>query len=229
MSSRPVLGLVPARAGSQGLPGKNLAEVGGRSLVGRAVDAGRNAGVDRIVVTTDGDGIAAHAAALGCDVVRRPPELATGTSRTIDAVLHALTALDADDQTLVVLLQPTSPLRTADDVAATIRRWEEGDVRTALTVCPVEHHPLKTLLLDATGAVRPVGGWADLESPRQALPTAVRINGAVYVSSAGALRTAGRVVIEPLGVVTMPVDRSLDIDTAADLGAARAYAPAPGG
>lgn len=226
MTARAALAVVPARAGSRGLPGKNLAEVGGRSLVERAVLAARGAGVEQVVVTTDGADIAAAAAALGAVVVDRPAELATGSSRTVDAVLHALDALGTGDDVPVVLLQPTSPLRTAGDVAATLERWARGDVRTALTVCGTAHHPLKELLLDGSGVARPVGSWADLESPRQDLPRAVRINGAVYVATAGTLRASRRVVVDPVGVVEMPVERSLDVDDAADLAAARRYADA---
>jgi N-acylneuraminate cytidylyltransferase len=224
VTARPALAVVPARAGSRGLPGKNLAEVGGRSLVERAVLAARGAGIEQVVVTTDGADIATAAAALGAVVVDRPAALATATSRTVDAVLHALDTLGTGDDVPVVLLQPTSPLRTAADVAATLERWQRGDVRTALTVCEPAHHPLKELLLDGSGAARPVGSWADLESPRQDLPRAVRINGAVYVATAGTLRAGHRVVVEPLGVVPMPVERSLDVDGPDDLAAARRYA-----
>jgi N-acylneuraminate cytidylyltransferase len=230
MSGRaPALAIVPARAGSQGLPGKNLADLGGRSLLARAVDAATGAGIERVVVSTDGAEIAAAARALGCEVVDRPPELALSTSRTVDALLLALDALAVPDDVPVVLLQPTSPLRTHEDVARTLERHARADVRTALTTTPVEHHPLKSLLLDPDGIAHPIRGWADLESPRQELPAAHRINGAVYVATAGTIRAERRVVVPPLGVVEMPADRSIDIDTRADLEAARALLAAPPG
>ena len=117
-----MVAVVPARAGSQGLPGKNLARIGGLSLVGRAVQAARDAGVAEVVVTTDGADIAAEARRLDCTVVDRPAELATGDSRTVDAVLHVVRTLALPDDTLVLLLQPTSPLRTGADVRAVLDR-----------------------------------------------------------------------------------------------------------
>ena len=217
-----VVAVVPARAGSRGLPGKNLARIGGLSLVGHAVRAARDAGVEEVVVTTDGADIAAEARELGCTVVDRPAELATGDSRTVDAVLHAVRTLALPDGTLVLLLQPTSPLRTGADVRAVLDRHAAGDVGTTLTGCAVGHHPLKQLLVDDAGTASPVRTWADLEAPRQQLPRALRPNGAVYVTAAGAMAAAGAVLVPPLAVVEMPEERSLDVDTAEDLAAARA-------
>jgi N-acylneuraminate cytidylyltransferase len=217
-----VVAVVPARAGSRGLAGKNLRTVGGQSLVERAVRAAREAGIDRVVVTTDGPDIAAEAERLGCTTVSRPAELAGDTSRTVDAVVHAVRALGLPDDAWVVLLQPTSPLRTAQDVVAALERHAAGDAGTTLTGCVVEHHPLKQLLVDPSGEARPVRDWPDLEAPRQVLPLAVRPNGAVYVTAVGSLLGAGSVIVPPVAVVQMPEERSIDVDDAAALARARA-------
>lgn len=202
--------------------------VGDTSLVGRAVLAARDAGVTDVVVTTDGPDIAREAERLGAGVVRRPPELATGSSRTVTALLHAAGVLQLSDDTTVLLLQPTSPLRTADDVRAVLDRHGRGDVGTTLTATAAEHHPWKQLLVSADGRARPVRTWADLESPRQALPEAWRINGAVYATAVGAMRAADSVVVPEIAVIPMPPERSLDVDTIADLDAARRAAGALG-
>ena len=133
-----------------------------------------------------------------------------------------LRALALPGDTLVLLLQPTSPLRTGDDVRAVLDRHAAGDVGSTLTGCAVGHHPLKQLLVDDAGTASPVRTWADLEAPRQQLPRALRPNGAVYVTAAGAMAAAGAVLVPPLAVVEMPEERSLDVDTAEDLAAARA-------
>lgn len=223
-----VVAVVPARAGSQGLPGKNLMTVGDVSLVGRAVLAARGAGIADVVVTTDGDGIAAEAGRLGASVVRRPPDLATGNSRTVSALLHAAGELDLPDDATVLTLQPTSPLRTPDDVRAVLDRHARGDVRTTLTVCPADHHPYKQLLVGADGRVQPVRTWPDLEAPRQELPEALRINGAVYATALGAMRAADSVVVPEVAVVPMPADRSIDVDDLEDLERARRMARTAG-
>lgn len=219
-ASRPtghVVAVVPARAGSRGLPGKNLMTVGRSSLVGRAVLSARDAGIRQVVVTTDGADIAIEAERLGATVVRRPAELASDSSRTITALLHAADALGLPDDTAVVLLQPTSPLRTAADVRAVLDRHARGDVMTTLTVTAAEHHPYKQLLVSGDGRVHPVRSWADLEAPRQGLPEPLRINGAVYATALGAMRANDSVIVPEVAVVPMPIDRSIDVDTFADL------------
>ncbi|MCZ2829759.1 acylneuraminate cytidylyltransferase family protein [Modestobacter sp. VKM Ac-2986] len=219
-----VVAIVPARAGSRGLPGKNLATVGGTSLVGRAVRAARAAGVQTVAVSTDGAEIAAEATRLDATVVHRPPALAADDSRTVDALLHVADTLALDPDTLLVLLQPTSPLRGPEDVAAVLERHAVGDVRTTLTACRAEHHPYKELVLNSSGRAVPVHDWSALEAPRQQLPPAYRINGAVYAVAVGDLRRAGAVVVPDVAVVEMPEHRSIDIDGAADLARARELA-----
>jgi len=109
-----VLALVPARGGSKGLPGKNIADLGGRPLIAWSIAAALECtAIDRVVVSTDDDAIAAAAQACGAEVpFMRPASLAADDTPSHDVVCHALDTLD-DDIGIVVLLQPTSPLRTS--------------------------------------------------------------------------------------------------------------------
>jgi N-acylneuraminate cytidylyltransferase len=212
--------VVPARAGSKGLPGKNLAPLAGSPLVEHAIaQAQRVAGVDEVVVTTDDPQVAAIATRRGAHLVDRPAELAGDLARSVDAVVHALDVVGAADEDRVVLLQPTSPLRTDEDVTACLAR--AGDVGAVVTVCEVDHHPFKGFV-EVDGELAPVRHLDDLEAPRQALPRAVRPNGAVYVVGVGQLRADGRFLAAPVTVVEVPSERSLDVDTAADLARAEA-------
>jgi hypothetical protein len=105
-----VLGLVPARAGSQGLPGKNLRPLAGRPLIGWTLAAGQASNtIDRLVVTTDDEAVIALAETMGVETLRRPAELADASASVIDAIDHALISLGRGWD-YVVLLQPTSPL-----------------------------------------------------------------------------------------------------------------------
>ena len=119
-SARRVLCVIPARAGSKGVPGKNLAIVGGRSLLARAVQAALAARwVDEVVVSTDDDVIAAAARAAGAGVVRRPAELSGDLASSESAVLHAVHEVEMRNGTAVdvaVLVQCTSPFVTAADI-----------------------------------------------------------------------------------------------------------------
>lgn len=207
--------VVPARAGSKGLPGKNVAPLAGLPLVEHAiVQAERVAGIDEVVVTTDDPQVAAIATRRGAHLVDRPSELAGDLARSVDAVVHALGAVGAADGDRVVLLQPTSPLRSDEDVERCLAR--AGDVGAVVTVCEVDHHPFKGFV-EVDGELNPVRHLDDLEAPRQALPRALRPNGAVYVVGAGQLRAEGRFLAAPVTVVEVPLERSLDVDTAADL------------
>jgi N-acylneuraminate cytidylyltransferase len=219
-ASRRTWAVVPARAGSKGLPGKNVAPLAGLPLVEHAVaQAQRVAGVDEVVVTTDDPQVAAIAARRGVRVVDRPADLAGDLARSVDAVVHALDAVGAADGDRVVLLQPTSPLRSDEDVAACLAR--STGVGAVVTVCEVDHHPFKGFV-EVGGDLVPVRDLDDLEAPRQALPRAVRPNGAVYVVGVGQLRREGRFLAAPVTAVEVPLERSLDVDTAADLARAEA-------
>ena len=216
MSREPVIwGLVLARAGSKGIPRKNLVSLRGVPLVLLAVrQALRVPVIDRVIVSTDDDQVVTLVAGEAVEVVRRPPELATDGARSAPAAIHALDAADADEGDVVVLLQPTSPLRSDDDVARTIAGL--GEAGCCVTVREVHQHPLKTLLEGDGGflAPRDVG---DLEMPRQTLPRAVAPNGAVYVVRVADLRLSNSFFVHPIRTVTMPEDRSLDVDSPEDI------------
>ena len=130
-----VLGLIPARGGSKGIPRKNLAPLAGKALLVWTVEAALAAGtLARVVVSTDDDEIAA---AAGCEVLRRPADLAADETPMLDVVLHALAELGPVDA--VCLLQPTSPLRRAEHVDGAVRLFEETGADGVVSVVPVPH------------------------------------------------------------------------------------------
>ena len=220
-----VVAVVTARGGSVGLPGKNLALFLGRPLVEHAVGTARAVpAVDRVLLTTDDDRIAAAGVRAGAEHIARPAELATATSRSVDAVLHALEVAGVPDTAVVVLLQPTSPLRTAADVAECLALYGRRGAGSVVQTAPAGgHHPLKAVL-SIGDALEPVRDWADLEAPRQDLPVAVRLTGGVYVAGAGDIRRTRQLVIPPVVGQQIPADRAADVDTADDLAAAERWA-----
>ena len=154
IDGRRVLAVVPARGGSTGIPLKNLRTVGGRSLVALAGDVARSVPeIDRSVVSTDHDAIAAEAETAGLAAPFRRPEALSGDRiGDFDVLHHALLAMEAVDGVtydMVVMLQPTSPLRRAEDVSATIRRLAEDDLDAVWTVSETDlkAHPLKQLVI----------------------------------------------------------------------------------
>ncbi len=220
-----VVAIVPARGGSVGFPGKNLAPFLGRPLVAVAVAVGlAAAGVDRVLVSTDDARIADIARDAGADVVTRPAELAGPASRTADAVVHAVDVRRLPDRTVVVLLQPTSPLRTAADVEECLALHGRRPTGSVVQVTEsAEHHPWKSCVR-VNGGLAPVRDWADLEAPRQSLPAVLRPTGGVYVVNAGDLREHRRFFVpEVLGQV-VPAARAVDVDSADDLALASSVA-----
>jgi CMP-N-acetylneuraminic acid synthetase len=128
-----VVGLVPARGGSRAIPRKNLALLGGRPLIAWTIDAARAATrLDRVVVSTDSGEIAAVAGRLGAEVLERPAALAADATPMRDVV-----ALDGPE--VVVLLQPTSPLRTASHVDAAVELLEASGADCVVSVVEVPH------------------------------------------------------------------------------------------
>jgi CMP-N-acetylneuraminic acid synthetase len=151
-----VLGLIPARGGSKGILRKNLAPVAGKSLLAWTVEAAHGAEkLTRVVVSTDDDDIAAAAEA---DVLRRPAELAADDTPMLDVVRHAIGELDPD---LVVVLQPTSPLRRSEHIDGAVLLLLETGADCVVSVCEVPHRYGPDALMDlvdgrlvARGSVR---------------------------------------------------------------------------
>lgn len=157
LEDRRILAVVPARGGSKGIKLKNLREVGGRSLVARVSDVIRGVPeIDRAVVSTDHDGIAAAAENAGIAApFRRPEPLSGDRIGDLEVLVHALEATEAIDgqrYDVVVMLQPTSPLRTAEMVSAAIKMLVEGDWDSVWTVSKTDTkaHPLKQLTISGS-------------------------------------------------------------------------------
>src|SRR5919202_3281699 len=151
------LGLIPARGGSKGIPGKNLAPLCGRPLVAWTIGAACAArSLDRVVVSTDSEEIAATARELGADVLERPAELARDEVSMLDVLLHALEELGRPE--ILVLLQPTSPLRRAEHVDEAVALLRETGADCVVSVVEVPHRfrPGSLMALEG-GRVVPLG------------------------------------------------------------------------
>jgi CMP-N,N'-diacetyllegionaminic acid synthase len=210
--------LIPARGGSKGLPRKNLLTIGGSSLVRRAVETALAVdAIDEVVVSSDDDEILAEATASGATVERRPAELASDTAGSLEVVRDLLEKRAGLG--VLIVLQPTSPLREPQDVEATLAELEHA--HSAATVTPVEHPPDWCFQLGGAGELKPPSGWDGMPLRRQDAPQTYRLNGAVYASLAGRLRRGSPLVGPGTHGVVMPRERSVDIDDEHDLAYAR--------
>lgn len=228
-STGSVVAIVPARAGSKGIPGKNLRAVAGRSLVRRAVEAALGAtSIDAVVVSTDGDAIAAEAELAGARVIRRPTELAGDEASSESALLHVLDTLAAagEEPEVVVFLQATSPFTDPADLDAAVARVRDGLADSVFAATPshaflwrIEPEP------GGAGTARAVNHDAAVRPRRQDREPEYRETGAFYVFRTAAFRQHrhrfhGRVelvVVDPRGAI--------DIDDPGDLAVAEALAP----
>jgi N-acylneuraminate cytidylyltransferase len=217
--SGPLIALVPVRAGSKGLPGKNLRPLDGVPLWRRAVDQGLAAGAAEVVVSTDIPELMALPAEPRLRILPRPAELAGDVVPMDPVIAHALDAMPGDAR--VVLLQATSPLRRVEDIAAAVALHAAGGWELVLTVSPADPGVLKWGFVEA-GRFRALVDPAHSFANRQSLPPVWRPNGAVYVFDAAGLRARGRLACERIGAVEMPTERALDIDDAEDFARAEA-------
>jgi CMP-N-acetylneuraminic acid synthetase len=205
-----VLGVVTARGGSKRLPNKNLALLGGKPLIAWSIEVGL-ATCHHVVTTTDSQEIADAAAKAGSAVVMRPKELARDDTPSEPVVRHAASLAHGGPYNAVLLLQPTSPFRVADDVRAAIRIMDSMRADSVISV--VEFGTAGYLfMLGHAGRLRDMTVEGDTYTP----------NGAIYLIKWECL-FAGESWYGPhaYGYV-MPKDRSIDIDTHADFEAAKA-------
>lgn len=213
------LGIIPARGGSKGIPKKNIKILAGKPLIEYTLDAAKQSKfLNKIVVSTDDREIASIAEKNGVDVIMRPSAIATDESPIIDTITHALMALKEKDgfsPDIVVLLQPTSPLRNTDDIDGSIQQFSEGNYDSLISVCETEHSPfwcftiedrkLKRLFSKEYSAAR-----------RQDLPLTYRPNGAIYISTPVSLKKYPNFLTENTIPYIMPSNRSIDIDAPFD-------------
>lgn len=213
--ARKVLAVIPARGGSKGVPRKNIRQVGGKPLIAWTIAAAKSAvHVDRVILSSDDREIIKVAQRWGCDVPYvRDAGLAGDLTPTIDVVLDALDRCPGYDW--VVLLQPTSPLRTADDIDQAIEMCLRSDAPACVSVCTVEQSPYWMFTLGQGGRLRSLlpGGLA---TRRQDLSPVFALNGAVYVARADWLRHEKKFITDDTVAYLMPADRSIDIDTESD-------------
>ncbi len=221
-----IIGLITARGGSKGVPGKNTALVGGKPLIAWTIEAAQQARLmTRAIVSTDSEEIAAVARQWGAEVpFLRPAELAQDGTPHLPVLLHALDWMrdnEGWEADYFMVLQPTSPLRTAADVDASIALAQQKDADGVIGMAEMHGHPYwcKTLLPD--GRLAPLFDAGTGSLRRQDLPSALMPNGAIYLARTPWFRQSGSFYGDKTFAYVMPPERSLDIDTAWELALAR--------
>ena len=235
MSGPYVFGVIPARGGSKGLPGKNLKRLGALSLIGHAVASAREArGLTRFIVSTDSPEIAEEARRHGAEVpFLRPAELANDHAGMVPVLQHAVRWLESAGARpdLVVTLQPTSPFRVGADIDRTIDSVDETGADSSQTLVEASYHPFFMKTLDGDRTI-PLFAEGKKYVRRQDAPAVYQPSGAVYVTRYPVLMNEGQVLGHDNRGIVMSFEASVNIDTEwdfqlAELLLARGRAPIP--
>lgn len=218
-NGKSLLALIPARGGSKGIPGKNIRPLADKPLIAWTIEQARRCSwIDRVIVSTDDAAIAETALRWDAEVpFLRPAELAADHAKVVEVILHALDWCRQRGQSyeLVLLLQPTSPLRETTDIQAALQRLEDCQADAVVSVCPCEHSPLWTHTLGPDGRMKEFLDFKALDN-RQALPTYYRLNGAIYLARTEYFRQHRGFYGDRTYAYIMPSERSIDIDSLLD-------------
>lgn len=217
-----VLGIIPARGGSKSIPKKNIALLCGKPLIAWTVEAAlRSSALSRVIVSTDDKEIAELVRQWGAEVpFLRPDELARDHTPVVEPVLHTVRWLDEHEgycPDYVMVLQPTSPLRTAQDIEAAVQLAWERQADGVVSVCPVYYHPYWTKSVTEDGRLTDFLALDRTYTRRQDLPPAHALNGAIYLISRKVLLERQTFYTDRTYAYVMPLERSLDIDMPWDL------------
>ncbi len=221
MTSDQILALIPARCQSKGIPGKNIRPFRGIPLLAHSILQARAAGFSDadIVLTTDSEKYAAVGREYGADVpFIRPPHLATDTAGSREVMLHAVDTLAAMGRNYdtICLLQPTSPLRSPQDITDAIALYKKYSPDMVVGVKVSGANPYYNLFEpDADGRLH-ISKGDGLITRRQDAPPVYEFNGAIYIISVRALRQSPITRFENIIPLVMPPERSHDLDTEED-------------
>jgi CMP-N,N'-diacetyllegionaminic acid synthase len=216
-----ILGVIIARGGSKGVPGKNIKPLAGKPLIAHTIDAATKSRLNKIIVSTDDDKISDVAKSFGADVpFKRPDELASDSAKSIDVAKHALVTMEELDNTVydaLMLLQPPAPFRSSEDIDRAIELLiTNPSADSVISVVNVgAHHPARMKYIEDGVLVDPPFCEAYENQNRQELRPMFIRNGAIYLTRRDTILSnsfKGKISL----ALEMPADRSTNIDTLQD-------------
>lgn len=214
-----ILALIPARGGSKGIPKKNIHLLAGKPLIHYTIRAAKECRfIHQIIVSTDDNEIASVAVSEGANVIMRPAEISNDNSPTMDAILHTLEECEIQGQgpEVVVLLQPTSPLRTSSDIHAALELFIQSGCDSVISVVEANHPPHWNMVIEGS-YLQPIFDEKSLKMRRQDLPRTYLPNGAIYIASTETLKLNQSFYCPKMKPYIMAADKSIDIDSEFDL------------
>ncbi len=214
------ISLIPMRAGSKGLPNKNTIPVAGKPLYQYSVDAALSAGARRIYISTDIQKVLAKTMPKRVQVVKRQTSLCTDDTHINSVVFDFLKfgiGSKIRDEEIVVLMQPTSPIRAVKDLQNAVKKFSEtNNTDLLMSVTQTDSTLLKSGLVQ-DGYFKPISSPQYCFENRQSLPKVCKPSGSFYVFRAGWFRTNKSFVTNSILSFEIPAERSIDIDTKKDI------------
>lgn len=219
--TRKILAIIPARGGSKGIPKKNIVPVGGRPLIAWTIEAAKKSKyIDKIVVSSDNDEVLKIAKRWGAYPLKRPAELATDTAPPEPVVFHVINYLKKKENytpNILVYLQPTSPLRTHNDIDGAFDSFFKSKATAAISVYELDKKYLKAFVADKNGFLK---GAVNNKFPfmnRQLLPSVYMPDGAIYIITQSAFAKTGQLFSDRTIPYFMGPGKNIDIDSIDDL------------
>lgn len=216
-----ILAVIPGRKGSKGIINKNIRKINGKPLISYSIEAALNSKyINKIVVSTDSDEILEIANNYNVQSIKRPDYLAQDDSTTVDVIKQTLDSLKEVNNyfpEILILLQPTSPLRSSDDIdKATKMFLEDDNADSLISVSEFNHNPLWSFKIE-NNFLSPAFDKDFLNKRRQDLPQLYLPNGAIYIIKTEKLLEKNSFYLEKTKAFLMSEEKSLDIDTELDL------------
>lgn len=217
MKNKQLLAVIIARGGSKGIPKKNIFHINGRPLISWTIRAAlQSKCISKLVVSSDDISILKVSQELGCkDVIKRPKILSGDDVPSSAVVLHALTLFPQYEY--VLLLQPTSPLRTAEDIDQAFFSLLKSDSKSCVSVCPSSESPYWTYSISNDGVLVNIIEPPENGHRRQNLPATFVLNGAIYIAKTDFLISNKSFFGPDTQAFIMPKNKSIDIDSIEDI------------
>lgn len=217
LNNKKIIAIITARGGSKGIPYKNIRKLAGKPLIAWTIEeAKKSKYLDRLILSSEDDQIIKVAKEWDCEVpFVRPVELAQDDTPGIEPILHALYILP-EKYDYVMLLQPTSPFRLAEDIDSCIEQCIFKSAPCCVSICKLEHSPYWMYQVDEDKRMKPLINMNTFKVRRQELPPVYRLNGAVYIAETSFIQENRSFITSETSAYLMPLERSIDIDDESD-------------